>query len=39
MLTLNFKPFSILETARLRLRQIEMSDAEAIYNHRKFLLR
>jgi len=34
MLTLNFNPFPILETARLRLRQIEMSDAETIYNHR-----
>lgn len=34
MLTLNFTPFPMLETARLRLRQIEMSDAENIYNHR-----
>lgn len=34
MLHLNFSPFPILETARLRLRQIEMSDAENIYNHR-----
>ena len=34
MLHLNFTPFPILETARLRLRQIEMTDAENIYNHR-----
>jgi ribosomal-protein-alanine N-acetyltransferase len=34
MLQLNFNPFPTLETARLRLRQIEMSDAENIYNHR-----
>ncbi len=34
MLQLNFTPFPILETARLRLRQIEMTDAENIYNHR-----
>jgi len=34
MLSLNFTPFPILETARLRLRQIEMDDAENIYNHR-----
>jgi len=34
MLNLNFTPFPILETTRLRLRQIEMSDAENIYYHR-----